>query len=177
MKVTINYELSALFYNRRGQVLNSLSSRGSCNFSTTAGMQNLAHLKTNWNGEITWYDTHPSGFQGPTVDTQWDTCLVRRLLWHDISYLLQAVFLTIKKILNILVTDNLTLVLQMKSMECKVHPKEMVPGSPRECAHYTALPPGLVAFLEHCAHAGLTGDGSLGDQSVLRLGLCWLRTR
>lgn len=53
MKVTINYELSALFYSRRGQVLNSLSSRGSFYFSATAGMQNLAHLKTNLRGQIT----------------------------------------------------------------------------------------------------------------------------
>lgn len=78
MKVTTNYELSALFYNTRGQVLHSLSSRSSCNFSTTAGMQNLAHLKTTLNGGITWYDTHPSGFQWPIADTQKDTCLVRK---------------------------------------------------------------------------------------------------
>ena len=72
--------------------------------------------------------------------------------------------------------DNLTLVLQMKNVKCKVHPKKKVPG-PCECAHYTALSLRLVAFPEHCTHAGLTGDDSLGDQSVLRPGPCWLRTR
>lgn len=51
MKVTINYELSALFYNTTGQVLNSLSSHGSCHFGTTARMQNLAQFKDR--GEIT----------------------------------------------------------------------------------------------------------------------------
>jgi len=69
--------------------------------------------------------------------------------------------------------DDLTLVLQMNNMKCKAHPKKKVPG-PRDCAHYTAL---RVAFLECCTRAGLTGDDSLGDQSVLRLGPCWLRTK
>lgn len=61
---------------------------------------------------------------------------------------------SIKKILNILLMDNLTLVLQMKNTICEVHPKKMVPG-PQGCAHDTVLPFGPLVPTLGCAHLNL----------------------